>query len=169
MPTKNELTMNGSKAESYGNKTDLTPIHKFVVKYDIPHSVANKLIGKTEKETDKNIDKISDAIDRYAIKYAEEHSALINKQPELSIVKNIPYGYTEDSDGENGKLIQVPKEQRIIKFIIKSKNKGLGSREIAEKLTRSELKTRHGNSEWQEGVVARILKREMKGVKGSGN
>ena len=136
---------------------DCTPIHKFAAKYDIIHSLANRLIGNTEDETEDNIRIISEAIEKYAQKRS---IAVIKKADENADPFghwNAPYGYKKSVNGE---LIKVPNEQKVIRFIRKSRKKGLMIIEIAERLSNAGLKTRRGSSEWQSGVIVRIIKRE---------
>ncbi len=70
---------------------------------------------------------------------------------------DVPLGYCLDTDGQT--LIQVPKEQEVIRLIKKLRRKGCSLRSICRELeTRGHL-TKTGKAKWQAQSIAQILKR----------
>jgi site-specific DNA recombinase len=70
---------------------------------------------------------------------------------------DIPLGYCLDTDGET--LIEVPKEQEVIRLIKKLKRNGCSLSSICRELeTRGHL-TKTGKAKWHHQSIAQILKR----------
>lgn len=132
---------------------DTTHIHEFVVKYDIPHIIANKLIGKTENETEENIRIVSEAID----KYAEKHKSDNNDRRHLCNTWNTNYGYAKS---DNNDIVENEHEQTIIQLIVDLHNKNMTTQKICDELKNRGYKTRRGKTDWQTGMITRIIQRE---------
>ncbi|MHA1330913.1 MAG: recombinase family protein [Candidatus Hodarchaeales archaeon] len=68
---------------------------------------------------------------------------------------DVPFGYEVTPEG---KLIENPKEQEIIRLIISLRNKGYGYKKIAKALNEKGYKTKHGKA-FSHMQVKRILER----------
>jgi hypothetical protein len=71
---------------------------------------------------------------------------------------NIPYGYKISSDGT---LVNCPKEQKIISFILKLKLEGLSIRAISDELKAKGIKTKTGKETWANESLRQVVKRCM--------
>jgi len=66
----------------------------------------------------------------------------------------VPFGYQE----VNGRLIEVDKEIKTVKSIVKKHRKGISLREIANKLNESGVSTKLGGK-WHASTVSQLVKR----------
>jgi len=69
-----------------------------------------------------------------------------------------PYGYAID----NGKLIPIKKEIKVLELMIKESNQGKSNRSIAKLLNSKGIPTKAGTGKWWSKTVSNILKRHVK-------
>lgn len=69
---------------------------------------------------------------------------------------NVPYGkkFTDD-----GRLVDCPKEQKIIKLILKLKADGLSNRKVSAELERRKIRTKTGKDTWHPESLRQIIKK----------
>lgn len=72
----------------------------------------------------------------------------------------IPFGF-KVSKADPSKMIKVPRQQKIIKEIVRRKNKGERIYHIAKLLRKRRIKTAYGGT-WQANTIGSILKRWQK-------
>lgn len=65
-----------------------------------------------------------------------------------------------DANVKESTMTIIPEEARIVKFIFERYLEGTGCYRIAKELTKQGIKTRRGNSKWNESVVRDILRNE---------
>lgn len=61
---------------------------------------------------------------------------------------------------KNGKIVIVPKEAKVVRFIYESYLNGMRVSEIANKLTKEKIPTVKGNAVWNPSVILSILRNE---------
>lgn len=71
---------------------------------------------------------------------------------------NAPYGY----DIDNGKLVPIKKEIKVLELMIKESNAGKSNRAIAILLNAKGIPTKAGTGKWWSKTVSNILKRHAK-------
>lgn len=83
-------------------------------------------------------------------------SALQHKKENNERIGQIPYGYDLDKDGIH--LIENDREQRVIKLVVKLRNKGLSFQKIANELSKRECRNKAGRIKWNHSQTSRIFK-----------
>ena len=68
----------------------------------------------------------------------------------------IPFGWTL---GEDGRLVEVAAEQKVLADIIACRQAGMSLRAIAKILTTSNVPTQAGTTKWSHSTIDSILKR----------
>jgi len=83
-------------------------------------------------------------------------AALAAKRRAGERVGQIPFGWTLDEDG---RLVEVAAEQKVLADIIACRQAGMSLRAIAKILTTSNVPTQAGTTKWSHSTIDSILKR----------
>ena len=88
---------------------------------------------------------------------ARTRAAMAEKRKAGERIGEIPFGWKLASDG---KLEEVPEEQRVLDAIRECRERGVSLRKIAEHLTALGVPTKKGKTTWSHGTVQSIVKRQ---------
>lgn len=87
-------------------------------------------------------------------------AALAAKRAKGERVGEIPFGWRD----EDGRLVAVEEEQKVLAYIIESRELGMSLRQIANTLNERGILTKKGRSTWYAATIKSILDQRNRGL-----